>query len=142
MRAALGVGSRKWSDCNRGVAMAFELSGDWMKDFQTMLPDQLADGIRVLIYAGDQDFICNWLGNRAWTRAMEWPHKTEFNAAPVTEWSAGGKAGVSISSQALGTVQSSNGFTFLRVYDAGHMVPRDQPAAALEMVSQFVSGAL
>lgn len=25
---------------------------------------QMADGIRVMIYAGDLDLICNWMGNR------------------------------------------------------------------------------
>eukprot|EP00949_MAST-11_sp_MAST-11-sp1_P003566 g3566.t1 len=134
VRAALGVGSRKWSDCNHLVAVAFELSGDWMRDFQTMIPDQLADGIRVLIYAGDQDFICNWLGNQAWARALQWDHKSEFNKAPVTNWTAGGSP--------AGTLQTSNGFSFLRVFSAGHMVPRDQPANAQEMINQFISGKL
>lgn len=36
-------------------------SNDWMKDFQTKIPDLLANGTRVLIYAGDVDFICNWI---------------------------------------------------------------------------------
>ena len=59
VKAALGVDpKRKWSDCNRGVAIGFELDGDWMHNFQTKIPDQLAAGIRVLIYAGDQDYIC------------------------------------------------------------------------------------
>ena len=70
----LGV-NRDWADCNRGVALAFELSGDWMQSFQTALPEQLAAGIEVLIYAGDQDYICNWLGNLAWANAMPWPHQ-------------------------------------------------------------------
>ena len=30
-----------------------------MMSFQTKLPEQLASGIRVLIYAGDQDYICS-----------------------------------------------------------------------------------
>lgn len=30
--------------------------------------------------------------------------------------------------------------TFLRVYDAGHMVPMDQPARSLEMLRQFMMG--
>ena len=62
--AALGVQGHKWSDCNHLVAIGFELGGDWMHDYQQMIPDQLASGIRVLMYAGDQDFICNWLGNQ------------------------------------------------------------------------------
>ena len=56
------------SDCNHGVAIGFELGGDWMQSYQQMLPDQLAAGIRVLMYAGDQDYICNWLGNQAWSQ--------------------------------------------------------------------------
>jgi len=133
--AALGVDAvHKWTDCNHVVALEFELAGDWMHSFQDKLPEQLAAGIRVLIYAGDQDYICNWLGNQAWTRAMEWPHKADFNAAPVGKWHAAGTA--------AGTVQAAANFTFLRVFDAGHMVPRDQPAAALEMLNQFLEGTL
>merc|ERR1711918_305165 len=48
VRAALGVGKRTWSDCNHAVAMEFELAGDWMHDFQSMIPDQLENDIRVL----------------------------------------------------------------------------------------------
>jgi cathepsin A (carboxypeptidase C) len=82
--------------------------------------------------AGDQDYICNWLGNQAWTQAMPWPHRTDFvNAAP-TPWM--------VDSKAAGTLQTSNGFSFLRVYDAGHMVPRDQPANALAMLNAFIAG--
>ena len=35
-------------------------------------------------------------------------------------------------------LRSSGGFSFLRVYDAGHMVPRDQPAVALAMLNAFI----
>merc|ERR1711977_167587 len=102
VRAALGVGNRKWSDCNRAVAMAFELDGDWMQSYQQMIPDQLEDGVRVLIYAGDQDYICNWLGNQAWTQALPWSHQADFNSTHPTNWTVG--------SAAAGTIQSSNGF--------------------------------
>ncbi|KAK3280824.1 hypothetical protein CYMTET_11358 [Cymbomonas tetramitiformis] len=134
VQKALGVGSRKWSDCNREVALMFELAGDWMHDFQQMIPDQLNDGIRVLIYAGDQDYICNWLGNQAWTLALDWPHKAEFNATAPADWN--------VDQKKAGELRTSNGFSFLRVLDAGHMVPRDQPAAALDMINSFISGKL
>ena len=52
--AYLGVAGHKWQDCNHAVAIAFELGGDWMHDYEQDIPDQLAAGIRVLMYAGDQ----------------------------------------------------------------------------------------
>lgn len=134
VKKALGVGTRKWTDCNRAVALEFELAGDWMHDFETMIPDQLNDGIRVLIYAGDQDYICNWLGNRAWTQALPWPHQGDFNTTKPVNWTVAGTA--------AGTLQSSHGFSFLRVFDAGHMVPSDQPAHALAMINAFITNKL
>merc|ERR1711865_438453 len=136
VRAYLGVGDRKWSDCNHAVAIEFELGGDWMHDFQQMIPDQLESGIRVLIYAGDQDYICNWLGNQAWTQALPWSHQGDFNTTSATNWT--GTSGTA----PMGTIQQSNGFTFLRVFDAGHMVPRDQPEAALAMLNAWTSNKL
>mmetsp|Transcript_15772 Transcript_15772/g.20195 ORF Transcript_15772/g.20195 Transcript_15772/m.20195 type:complete len:385 (-) Transcript_15772:195-1349(-) len=132
VRKTLGVGSHSWSDCNHLVALEFELAGDWMRNYEYMLPDQLENGIKVLIYAGDQDYICNWLGNQAWTRELNWKFKEEFNAANVKEWKVDGAV--------AGTIQSAKGFTFLRVNNAGHMVPRDQPKRALAMVNAFISG--
>jgi len=128
VKQQLGTQDHKWEDCNKAVAIQFELSGDWMKNYQQLIPDMLADGIRVLIYAGDQDFICNWLGNQAWVLAMDWPHKDDFNNAEFRNWTDAGQ------------LRSSNGFSFLRVYDAGHMVPLNQPEVALEMLTQFLTG--
>jgi cathepsin A (carboxypeptidase C) len=115
VQTILGVSGRKWSDCNRAVALEFELAGDWMRNFETMLPDQLEAGIRVLIYAGDQDYICNWLGNQAWAQALPWSHQADFNSTKPVDWAVG--------STAAGTLQSSNGFSFLRVFDAGCRPP-------------------
>ncbi|KAL7465694.1 hypothetical protein ACHAXS_006019 [Conticribra weissflogii] len=66
-----------WQTCNMLVNMEFHT--DWMKDFSPYVADLLNDGIPSLIYAGDVDFICNYLGNRAWTLNLEWNHKMEFN---------------------------------------------------------------
>merc|ERR1719440_1529266 len=108
-----------------------------MKSYQQMIPDQLESGTRVLIYAGDQDYICNWLGNRAWTQALPWSHQGDFNSTKAVNWTD-----PAAGAEAAGTIQSSNGFTFLRVFNAGHMVPRDQPKAALAMMNAFINNKL
>merc|ERR1711990_905269 len=125
----LGV-NMKFSSCNLVVNKAFTL--DFMKNYHMLIPPMLAAGIDVLIYAGDQDFICNWLGNEKWTLKLPWEHKAEFNAAAKVPFVVKGKE--------VGALGSHANFHFLRVYQAGHMVPMDQPEAALGMLNELISG--
>jgi len=129
----LGV-SKHWGSCNMAVNLLFVEAGDWMVNFHNLIPDLLADGIKALIYAGDVDYICNWLGNMKWTQKLEWPHKTEFNAAPNQDYKLDGET--------VGKLRTSNNFSFMQVYNAGHMVPMDQPAVSLQMVKDFTTGSL
>jgi len=133
VQKAIGA-TKKWESCNFLVNKAF--SNDFMKNYHMKVPDLLANGVRVLIYAGDVDFICNWLGNKHWTLKLEWPHKDEFNAAQEKPYmGSDGKTEV-------GKLREAAGFAFLQVYQAGHMVPLDQPAAALKMLNEFISSKL
>ena len=87
-----------------------------MKPFVRNIPDILEMGIDVLIYAGDADFICNWMGNKAWTLDLDWSGKEEYNAAQDMEWTSK-KTG-----KPAGEYRAFGGFAFLRVFEAGHMV--------------------
>jgi cathepsin A (carboxypeptidase C) len=67
------------------------------------------------------------MGNKAWTLELEWPGKTAFLAAGDHSWVVEGKA--------AGLARTAQGFTFLQVFEAGHMVPMDQPLNSLAMAS-------
>ncbi len=41
---------------------------------------------------------------------------------------------------AAGQSKTVQGLTFLQVYQAGHMVPYDQPANALALLNTFLNG--
>lgn len=60
VRQALGVGNIEFVSCSSEVYQAMQL--DWMKNLEVGIPSLLEDGIKLLIYAGEYDLICNWLG--------------------------------------------------------------------------------
>ncbi|KAF9363584.1 hypothetical protein BGX34_003791 [Mortierella sp. NVP85] len=128
----LGVQVDKFQSCNMQINMRFMLNGDWMKPFHLMVPDLLEDGIRVLIYAGDADYICNWMGNKAWSIALPWSGQAKMQEKKDRKWHANGHH--------AGDFRSSGPLTFLRIFDGGHMVPYDVPAETLEMFNTWIAG--
>ncbi|KAK9127522.1 hypothetical protein Syun_016319 [Stephania yunnanensis] len=60
VRDALGVGDIEFVSCSSAVYQAMIL--DWMRNLEVGIPALLEDGINMLIYAGEYDLICNWLG--------------------------------------------------------------------------------
>lgn len=133
VKEALGV--PEWKDfesCNNTVNAQFGNAGDWMLPIQRNIEFLLKHRVPVLIYAGDKDFICNWLGNRAWTKEIDWPGADKFKAAEARPWNS--------TIGTAGEVTNWDVFTFLRVYNAGHMVPFDQPENALDMLNKWVQG--
>jgi len=130
---ALGAEVSKYDSCNFDINRNFLFAGDWMQPFHRLVPGIL-EQIPILIYAGDADFICNWLGNLAWTSALEWPGQKAYNKAPLEDFKLledGSK---------IGSIKSSGNFTFMRLHAGGHMVPYDQPVASLEMLNRWIGG--
>jgi len=60
VRDALGVGDIEFVSCSPSVYQAMLV--DWMRNLEVGIPDLLEDGIQLLVYAGEYDLICNWLG--------------------------------------------------------------------------------
>jgi len=132
VQTSLGVSSKaKWSECNSQVYSNME--GDWMTNCEVYLPPMLAAGYQVLVYSGQEDFICNWYGGAMWSAQMVWPGQQGFNSQSYQNW-------LNHAGQVSGIYKSNMNFTFLGVAAAGHMVPMDQPSNALDMISTWMSG--
>jgi len=130
IQQGLNVSNINWQPCDNAVNSAFYQ--DRLESYKYDVPTILGAGVRVVIYNGDLDLICNWVGGLHWSLAMMWPGHNELNNATSTTWMVNGAAaGASISAQ---------GFTFLRVFEAGHMVPHDVPQAALELLRNIITG--
>ncbi|EFY91080.1 carboxypeptidase Y precursor [Metarhizium acridum CQMa 102] len=132
-KQALGVeASRAYLKCNYKVYDDFVGDGDWMKPAHRVIPGIL-EKIPVLIYAGDIDYICNWLGNQAWTLGLEWPGKSALNAAKPQELRA--KSGKN-----YGNVRAAQGLSLMQIYKAGHMVPEYEGEGSLDFLNRFMGG--
>jgi cathepsin A (carboxypeptidase C) len=127
VRKELGVEKRSWTSCNM-VVHTFML-GDWITNLQSSVINLLNNKVKVLVYSGDKDFVCNWKGGEAWTNNLNWSEGAEFKNKDYSKWSVNGKV--------AGEFKNVNNLTFLRVYDAGHMVPMDQPEVSLNMLFEF-----
>jgi len=128
VQSSLGV-DQTWEACNDAVNGRFGV--DEVKSFAYHVPYLLNNQIRVLVYNGMLDLICNYVGGDMWTSALEWEGQEGFNDQPFKDW-------VDYQGYLSGHVKSYAGFTFLEVERAGHMVPHDQPAAALDILFHLV----
>jgi len=64
----------------------FERSLDMIKVTNHYVASLLEHGVRVLIYVGTNDFICNHVGNAKWLAELDWSGKEGFVNEPLTEW--------------------------------------------------------
>jgi len=130
--AAIGAKKKSWTSCNRVVEIKLVFAGDWMVTFKDAVKSLLEGGVPVLIYHGENDIIVNWMGGQAWTNKLKWSGSVGFGLAKETTYTVDGVD--------VGTFKSFNGFTFMKLSSAGHLVPMDQPKAALDMVTKFLAG--
>ncbi|KAI0768078.1 alpha/beta-hydrolase [Trametes elegans] len=116
--------------CSDAVGNQFARTGD---DARTLLPKlaELADSkLKILIWAGDADINCNWLGSHASVLAMDWYGNDTLHNTPFQN--------ITIHGKPVAAVQNVDNFSFARVYAAGHEVPAFQPEAAFEIFSQVI----
>ncbi|KAL1306466.1 hypothetical protein AAFC00_005164 [Neodothiora populina] len=131
VQAAIGA-YVNFSESNSAVGSAFGSTGDDDRESGTIeaMRYLVEKGITVVMYTGDADYNCNWLGGQA---------VAETIAAPG--FSSAGYTNISTSDGIVhGQVKQAGKFSFLRIYESGHEVPYYQPVVSLEMFDRAISG--
>ncbi|OAA72820.1 carboxypeptidase Y [Akanthomyces lecanii RCEF 1005] len=131
---ALGGEVKSWTSCSESMDKAFHAAGNDNQPVYRHVEAVLEKGVPVLIYAGDVDYILNWLGQRAWPNALQWSGHEAFNWAQTRNLTIDS----SNSTQAYGTLKHAKGLAFARIFKAGHLVPMDQPKPILDLVNRWV----
>ncbi|CAD6594526.1 MAG: hypothetical protein ASARMPREDX12_009293 [Alectoria sarmentosa] len=85
---------------------------------------------QVMMYTGDADYNCNWLGGEVVSNEVGQPG---FNCSGYTN--------ISTSDGIVhGQVKQSGAFSFVRIYESGHEVPFYQPEIALAIFERAIAG--
>jgi hypothetical protein len=131
VQAAIGA-YVNYTESNNAVYLAFASTGDDGRVMQTTqdVAKLLAQGVTVVMYAGDADYNCNWLGGEAVSLEVGAP---DFNRAGYTNIST--DDGI-----VHGQVRQAGQFAFVRVYESGHEVPFYQPLLALALFERVIGG--
>jgi cathepsin A (carboxypeptidase C) len=118
--------------CNHTVENMFV--NDRMSSVESSMRFIIEKGIKVLMYTGNKDYICNIESQESWLSKFDWRGASDINKGKYASWQVNGKA--------VGEYKKYENFMHLVVFDAGHMVPTNQPAVAQKMLNDFILGQL
>eukprot|EP01102_Stenamoeba_stenopodia_P012651 TRINITY_DN401_c0_g1_i2.p2 TRINITY_DN401_c0_g1~~TRINITY_DN401_c0_g1_i2.p2 ORF type:complete len:305 (-),score=85.79 TRINITY_DN401_c0_g1_i2:188-1102(-) len=102
------------------------LAVDFMQSVVSTVEDLLRDKVPVIPYSGNLDLICctpgtlNWINQLNWTQLPLWNNATRHT--------------LRVDDVVVGFRQKHDELIFYNVLSAGHMVPADNPPAALAML--------
>ncbi|EAL61486.1 peptidase S10 family protein [Dictyostelium discoideum AX4] len=117
-----------WNVCSTQPYSA--IIRDWFNTPINYIPT-LLENYKVLVYNGNYDWICNFLGSTEWTSQLKWKYNQEFNNSPRKILYINGNT-------ISGYSQSYDNLTMQVLLGASHMAPREAPVAALAMVESFI----
>ncbi|KAH7067232.1 putative carboxypeptidase S1 [Paraphoma chrysanthemicola] len=140
---AIGA-KRVFEECSAEVSRRFVETGDNSRSYLDELSEVVRSGITTLIWAGDAEcalpsllqrmqlikisYICNWYGVFDVANQIAYPGRSAFSTMPLRPYTVGGVA--------RGSFKTQDNLSFLRVYEAGHMVMYYQPELSLQVFEQ------
>uniref|UniRef100_A0A669DDX4 Carboxypeptidase n=1 Tax=Oreochromis niloticus TaxID=8128 RepID=A0A669DDX4_ORENI len=129
VRKALHISPKAldWVICSSEVNLNYDrLYMDVRKQYLKLLG---ALKYRILVYNGDVDMACNFMGDEWFVESLQ--QQVQVQRRPWIYEDVDGQ-------QVGGFVKEFDNIVFLTVKGSGHMVPTDKPAAAFTMFTRFI----
>ncbi|CAM9145038.1 unnamed protein product, partial [Ectocarpus fasciculatus] len=131
VRKALHVapGIQKFQECTDPPyhALAQHDGAGVVKELQDLLDKK----IKVLMFSGQYDIICNHVGTEKVLSLLNWSGSNGWAIARNVAWSTDGQ-------NPAGYIKAFQNLQFLVVLDSGHMVPMSKPKESLDMIGRFI----
>lgn len=118
---------QKWDVCSAVVGGGYHTL---YRDVTEQYKQVIKAGKRILVYNGDVDMACNFLGDEWFVEALKQPV-----VAGRQPWYYNDTQG---EKQVGGFIKKFKQITLTTIRGAGHMVPQDKPVPALQMFYDFL----
>ncbi|KAG1806423.1 alpha beta-hydrolase [Suillus plorans] len=116
-----------WVECSGRVSTEMH---DYLSPSSVTLLPSVLEKIPVLLFAGDQDFICNYMGIESMIKSLTWNGEKGLGKVQTKSWTVNGVQ--------AGTWVSSRNLTYAKIFNASHMVPYDVPDITHDMILRFM----
>ncbi|CAJ0581455.1 unnamed protein product, partial [Mesorhabditis spiculigera] len=125
VRKALGIPDSvpKWEICSDAVSQGYHRQYGTMKPQVT---NAVNAGLKVMLYYGDIDMACNFLGGQRFAANLGIAQKES-------------KRTYQVNGQVGGYVSDFGQLKFVTIRGAGHLVPHDKPAVAAYILDAFIN---
>ncbi|CAG7848349.1 Pheromone-processing carboxypeptidase KEX1; AltName: Full=Carboxypeptidase D; Flags: Precursor [Serendipita indica DSM 11827] len=117
-----------WTECSGRVGSI--MSNKKSPSSVTLLPG-LLEKISVMLFAGDQDVICNYVGQEKLLERLRWGGAVGMGNAESLPWTVNGTA--------AGTWQTARNMTYVKIFKGSHMVGWDLPHVVHDMILRFMN---
>ncbi|KAJ4403432.1 hypothetical protein N0V82_010651 [Gnomoniopsis sp. IMI 355080] len=119
-----------YSECPDAPYYKIADTGDDARSFLDSLSTVLQSGVNTLIWAGDADWICNYLGVERAIEKAQFSDAADFAAASLSEYTLNGTS--------YGEFKTAGNLNYLKVHAAGHEVAYYQPEISLQAFIQIM----
>ncbi|KAL1914924.1 uncharacterized protein VTP21DRAFT_7840 [Calcarisporiella thermophila] len=134
IKQALGVDPKlQYQSCNDKINENFYNQADHDLNFDQHIGYLLDNDVRVLLYAGTADFICNTLGFSAMADQIKWKGGKGYKKAKFHPWRVDGHGHV------VGEAKHYKNLVYATIKDAGHEVPYYKPKESLYMFKRWIN---
>ncbi|KAJ9060480.1 hypothetical protein DSO57_1030591 [Entomophthora muscae] len=116
VQKALAIAPTTFKAESEGVYNSFFNSGDLMDSLMDPISQLLDDQVRVLLFAGDADFLCNWIGLETVTEQFNWYGSSKFRSQSFHYWFDPQR------NQVAWRLRSFRNLSFVRLLNTTHMV--------------------
>lgn len=131
VREAVHAKPGQMEPCNKAIPDI--MTEDIMKGYSDDVA-AVVNRVPVLLFQGQFDVKDGYASTVAWLRDLPWSGAPHFQMAKREVWMVDGRR--------AGYWKQYSRLTHAVVLDAGHMVPHDQPKAALAMAARFIDDCL